>query len=204
MAPRLRQDRPVSSPFPLRVPHLSLPYPSFHPLPPRTVREVLPHTALRQVSSVSIQPHTEALFPVTDIVHNLHTGLAESRSSRVGVSRAPHSTASRAATLRIGPPCRTVQTNCRICSSFPIRVVWGLPVVWLLLTSSCLDIRWLGVLSLSHGSPLGVSAICSNSFSPVGFAYTESASRENQILLWHPPLLSSSRSTSTPTAQSPV
>jgi len=37
------------------VPHLPIPYPGFHPLPPRTVREVFPHTALRQPSSGSFR-----------------------------------------------------------------------------------------------------------------------------------------------------
>ena len=39
------------SPFPLESASMLPPYPGFHSLPPRTVREVFPHTALRQPSS---------------------------------------------------------------------------------------------------------------------------------------------------------
>ena len=72
------------------------------PVPPhQTVHEVFPHTAFRQGSPVSIQPHTVASFPVIGTTHSPDTGLAESRASRVGVSGVPHSIASEAATIRI-------------------------------------------------------------------------------------------------------
>jgi hypothetical protein len=72
-----------------------------------TRRTVLPHTALRQVSSVSVQSHIEAPFPVVGTAHTPRTGLAGSRVSRVGVSKTPKRRSFWALAARYSPLCST-------------------------------------------------------------------------------------------------
>ena len=93
------------------------------PVPPhRTVLEVFPHTALRQVSSVSFQPYIFATFLLTGTILSPGSGLAESRSFRFGVFDALRNTAIVSASIRIGLPFQIARTSSRTENSSPILV----------------------------------------------------------------------------------